>query len=371
MEADGIVRVILIAASIVVILLSFWLLSMKKMTVDFTVIWESFGLVLLFVGAVPALFCCRAVFYKERSWTLLCLGVAGVLICYQLSLIISGLMVKNQELAIEVSLLLGEKGEQFDKPEKELLIILPVYNEERSIEKVLEQLSRPEIQTIADVLVVNDCSSDSSGQRIGCYPCVQITHVYGLGYGSALQLGYKYAVRKNYRYVIQMDADGQHDPCNIPHIYRRLQERDANGRLPDIVLASRFMEESSEFSVSSCKKFAYGLFRCMIRAATSRKIADPTTGLQGLNRKTFTYYSGYDHFDYRYPDANMIVQMLLLRYNVVEVPAVMHLRTDGKSMHSGLEPVWYMMCMVLNVLAVIFRIKVMKVGTRKAAEEDL
>ena len=69
-----------------------------------------------------------------------------------------------------------------------------------------------------------------------------MTNVFNLGYGSGLQLGYKYAVRKDYCYVIQMDADGQHDVCNIPKIYETLQTRDANGELPDIVLGSRFME---------------------------------------------------------------------------------------------------------------------------------
>lgn len=56
----------------------------------------------------------------------------------------------------------------------------------------------------------------------------------------------------------------------------------------------------------------------------------------------------------------MITQMLLLDFKVVEIPAVMHARTSGKSMHSGLKPIWYMMRMFYSVLAVIFRCKVLK-----------
>ena len=82
-----------------------------------------------------------------------------------------------------------------------------------------------------------------------------ITNVFNLGYGSGLQLGYKYAVRKGYSYVIQMDADGQHDVCNLLEIYKELQKEDENGKLPDIVLGSRFMEGSSGFSVSFAKKY--------------------------------------------------------------------------------------------------------------------
>ena len=184
--------------------------------------------------------------------------------------------------------------------------------------------------------------------------------VFNLGYGSGLQLGYKYAIRRGYSYIIQMDADGQHDVCNIPKIYQRLKEKDDDGRTPDIVLGSRFMKGSTEFEVSFAKKMAFVLFRKMLYLATGRKIADPTTGLQGLSRKAVLYYSKYNHFDDKYPDTNMITQMLLLDFKVVEIPAVMHARTSGKSMHSGLKPIWYMMRMFYSVLAVIFRCKVLK-----------
>lgn len=75
-----------------------------------------------------------------------------------------------------------------------------------------------------------------------------------MGYGSALQLGYKYAVRNHYQYVIQMDADGQHDACNIPVIYEQLKGKDdVNVEKPDIVLGARFMKNSSDFPVSLLK----------------------------------------------------------------------------------------------------------------------
>lgn len=78
-----------------------------------------------------------------------------------------------------------------------------------------------------------------------------------------------------------MDADGQHDVCNIRKIYEKLKEKDTDGRTPDIVLGSRFMDGSAEFSVGFAKKLAFRLFRRMLHIATGRWIADPTTGLQG------------------------------------------------------------------------------------------
>lgn len=256
-----------------------------------------------------------------------------------------------------------------EEKQKDLLIIIPAYNEEENIGVVLEQLERPEIAEIADVLVMNDASSDSTNWVVKKHGHTLVTHVFNLGYGSALQLGYKYAIRRKYQYVIQMDADGQHDICNIPKIYERLRQADGDGRRPDIVLGSRFMEGSSDYPTSWMRKTAYAFFRWLIRVTAGQKFADPTTGLQGLNRKAVLYYSKYKHFDDKYPDANMIIQMLLLKFRIAEIPAVMHHRTAGVSMHSGLKPILYMFRMNFSVIAVVFRIKVLKIDAG-AGEHD-
>ena len=243
---------------------------------------------------------------------------------------------------------------------KELLIIIPAYNEEKTITKLLEQLEKPEIASIADVLVMNDASQDSTSWISKSRKHAVVTHVFNLGYGSGLQLGYKYAVRKRYHYVIQMDADGQHDVCNIPVIYKELKTADKDGNLPDIVLGSRFMEGSSDFPVSAAKKIAYIWFREMLKIGTGRRILDPTTGLQGLSWRTFLFYSKYNHFDDKYPDANMLMQMILLGFRIREIPAVMHMRTTGVSMHSGLKPVVYMFRMTFSMISVWIREKILR-----------
>ncbi len=246
------------------------------------------------------------------------------------------------------------------RSDKDVLIILPAYNEEGSIRQVLERLSEPDISGFSDVLVINDASGDSTGDIVRESSKGLVNHIFNMGYGSALQIGYKYAVRKNYSYVIQMDADGQHDASNVLKIYQKLREKDADGKYPDIVLGSRYMEGSSPFPVSGVKMFAVKLFRGIIRLLTGKKLHDPTTGLQGLSGDAFYYYSQFNHFDETYPDANMILQMLLLGYKVVEIPAVMYQRETGKSMHSGLKPVWYMIYLIYDLCAVVFYYKILK-----------
>ena len=222
--------------------------------------------------------------------------------------------------------------------QKDLLIIIPAYN---------------------DVLVMNDASSDNTNWMVKARNHAVVTHVFNLGYGSALQLGYKYAIRYNYKYVIQMDADGQHDVCNITNIYNKLKKSE-NGVYPDIVLGSRFIGKKSDYKVSLFKKFAIWIFKKIIYISTGQIIMDPTTGLQGLSRRAVLYYSKYGNFDSKYPDANMIMNMLLAGCYIVEIPAVMHNREYGKSMHSGLKPIWYMFHMMLSITGVIMRHKVLK-----------
>lgn len=241
---------------------------------------------------------------------------------------------------------------------KEVLLLIPAYNEEESIGPLLEKLKEAKITEFADVLVVNDASGDKTSWVARRYDVTVISHVFNLGYGSALQLGYKYAVRRGYSYVVQIDADGQHDVSNVRRLYDRLRTRDADGRYPDIVIGSRFCEGSKSFPISSVKKLAIKLFRWMIHWVSGKTILDPTSGLQGLNCRAFLYYSMFQNFNFAYPDANMIIQMMMLGFRVEEIPSVMHEREAGVSMHSGiLKPLIYMMIMPLSVFSIYFRVK--------------
>lgn len=245
----------------------------------------------------------------------------------------------------------------FYERKKELLIIIPAYNEEKSIGAVLDELLGLPILATADVLVIDDASRDDTAKLARARGVQVITQIYHMGYGAALELGYRYAVRHDFSYVIQMDADGQHDVSNVMKIFERLRTPDEAGNDPDLVLGSRFLQGAPDYPVSFAKKAAYALFCGIIRLLTGRRITDPTTGLQGLGRRAFSYYAGSGHFDDKYPDANVLLQMLLLDYRVEEIPALTHPRTEGVSMHWGLGPFGYMFRMLFSIAAVWMRIK--------------
>ncbi len=244
---------------------------------------------------------------------------------------------------------------------KELLIIIPAYNEEQNIGKLFENLQAAGVREYADLLVINDASKDNTAKVCREYGVHLVTHVYNLGYGCGLQSGYMYGLKYGYRYIIQMDADGQHDVSNVSGIYAELVESEQRGKPIDLVLGSRFVKGAPGYPTTLLKSIAYTLFRFLIWLGTGQKIMDPTTGLQGLSRKAFCFYAGYNHFDDKYPDANMIMQMVLLGFRVKEIPALMHTRTVGVSMHSGIKPAIYMFRMMFSIIAVWIRIKLFRV----------
>lgn len=147
-----------------------------------------------------------------------------------------------------------------ERDKKELLIIIPAYNEEMNIGQVLEQLKAQPIARIADILVMNDASWDRTEEIARSEGVRCITHVFNLGYGSGLQGGYKYAVEHGYQYAIQLDADGQHDVCNVQELYDHLRQPGPDGRCPDIVLGSRFLPGSGSFPIGRLKKDRHPLF---------------------------------------------------------------------------------------------------------------
>ena len=250
--------------------------------------------------------------------------------------------------------------------DRKTLILIPAYNEEDSIAGVLQNIYSE--CGSADVLVVNDGSRDRTADVAAKAGAVVVSHIFNMGYGVSLQTGYKYAVDHDYDYIIQMDADGQHDVCNIGAVYHELTQGDAPY---DIVIGSRFLSGSRRgMKVSFAKKIAIGFFNMAIQLVTHKRFTDPTSGMQGLSRRAFTAYSLYDNFDTNYPDANIITKMLLNGYLLKEVPAVMHSRESGVSMHSGLgKNIAYMFTVTLNIVVVVMQFHLIKKGHKEIAED--
>jgi glycosyltransferase involved in cell wall biosynthesis len=112
-------------------------------------------------------------------------------------------------------------------------VILPVYNEEATLEKVLKQVFE---YKEADVVVVDDGSVDRTPKILKNLPVkAVIRHPQNLGYGQTLIDGFKFAIENNYQHCVTMDADDQHEPGFITCFLEKLEQY-------DIVSGSRYLD---------------------------------------------------------------------------------------------------------------------------------
>lgn len=237
-----------------------------------------------------------------------------------------------------------------------MLVIIPAYNEEKNILGVIQELKKDVPN--ADVLVINDCSKDGTLKILKENNINHISTPFNLGYAGVIQTGFKYAVQKGYDYAAQFDGDGQHVASELDKLFKIIQETNA-----DIVMGSRF-KEKIEYNHAVFRQLGTWMFQRIIKWSCGQEITDPTSGMQVLNKRVFTKYSKINNYP-DYPDANLLIEMLLQGYSVEEVPVVMRERIAGVSMHAGIwNPCKYMIKMFYSILIVI-----LKYGWRKKSIE--
>ena len=225
------------------------------------------------------------------------------------------------------------------------LIIIPAYNEEGSIGKVVKEVKQylPGVNT----LVVNDGSTDLTSLKARTSGAIVLDIPFNLGIGGAMQAGYQYANHKGYDIAIQVDGDGQHDPEEIPKLLQALEEKEV-----DMVIGSRFIGDS-EFKSSMMRRVGISIFSRVISLIIGQKITDPTSGFRAANRKAIQLFA----FDYPqdYPEPEVLVLLYQCGLKVAEVPIGMSKRYAGESSITKLRSIYYMVKVLLAIFVDCFK----------------
>ena len=225
-----------------------------------------------------------------------------------------------------------------------ILVVIPAFNEASRIRRVVEGVRR---QVEGDVLVVDDGSADATAAEARAAGAITATHASNLGYGAALQTGYRYALRHGYDAVLQLDADGQHDPASIPQLVAALERA-------DVVVGSRFLHEGS-YRPPLLRRVGMWLFGTVASGLAGQRVTDPTSGYQAVSRRALAFYA-HERYPADYPDADVLAMVARSGLRLTEVPVRMLPSPDGKSMHAGaVRQLYYVFRMSLALGLVPFR----------------
>lgn len=221
---------------------------------------------------------------------------------------------------------------------KELLIIIPAYNEEDNIENTVNLIKEKYQQY--DYVVVNDGSKDNTANicRRNGYKLLDLP--VNLGLAGAFQAGMKYAYEQGYHYAIQFDADGQHRPEFIEPMLQRMKEG------YDIVIGSRFVDERKG---KSLRMLGSRMITVAIKLTTGVRVADPTSGMRMFSKAMIQEFAKNLNYG---PEPDTVSYLIKNGARVSEVKAIMDERQFGESYLNMVNSMKYMAKMLISILIV-------------------
>ncbi|WP_457754636.1 glycosyltransferase family 2 protein [Thermococcus sp.] len=199
-----------------------------------------------------------------------------------------------------------------------ILIVIPAYNEELTIGSVVALAKK-----YGDVLVVDDGSKDKTSKIAQEVGAVVLKHKTNRGKGQALKTGFEYALDNDYDVVVCIDADGQHNPEEIPLLLKPILEDEA-----DLVIGSRYLNGAHK-SIPLYRRLGLWVLNKTTVLASGAKITDSQSGFRALNRKALESLelsaNGY------HVESEMIDQLSEKGLRITEVP--INVRYDVPKKH--------------------------------------
>jgi glycosyltransferase involved in cell wall biosynthesis len=229
--------------------------------------------------------------------------------------------------------------------ERKILVIIPAFNEESSIKRVIEgiRINLPK----TTILVVNDGSTDLTSDISRSSGAIVMDLPINLGIGGAMQTGYKYAHEKGYDIAIQIDGDGQHDPREIHKLLEVLEKKEA-----DMAVGSRFVGVPS-YKGSAMRKVGISILAQAISIMIGQKVTDPTSGFRAANRSSIQLFA--HNYPQDYPEPEVLVLLSRCGLKVKEVPATVYQREYGESSITKIRAIYYMVKVLLAIFVTSFR----------------
>jgi len=217
------------------------------------------------------------------------------------------------------------------RPER-MLVLIPAYNEQAAIRGVVSSVRQAVPQ--ADILVVDDASSDNTAPEAEAAGALVVRHPINLGIGGTVQTGLKFAQRGDYDIVIRLDGDGQHNAADIPLLYSILTSQGV-----DVVVGSRFLSSAQPPRIPWVRRLGIYIFAWMVSLLTGSRATDATSGFFAVNRRAMQALAAYMPQDYPEVESRIVLHKAGLK--TLELPARMHARLSGVSSIDNWRSIYY------------------------------
>ncbi len=221
-----------------------------------------------------------------------------------------------------------------------ILVIIPAFNEERSVRAVVEQVRRVGF----DVIVIDDGSSDDTYVQSKIAGARTIRLPFNVGVGAALQCGFRFAQSHNYFAVVQCDADGQHLPSEIPRLVEALDTSSAA-----MVVGSRFRAERDGARRRLPRRIAMKILARIASGVSGRELTDTTSGFRAIREPLLSIFA--DDFPQSYLGDTFEAIVFAGRHGheVLEIPVVMDDRKFGSSSANTIQSIVWIAKSLANV----------------------
>jgi len=212
------------------------------------------------------------------------------------------------------------------------LIAIPAWNESRSIQGVIGKVRAhvPE----ASILVVDDGSTDATASLARAAGATTVSLPFNVGVGGAMRTAFLYAEREGYQQLVQVDADGQHEPADLEALLAGLDGA-------DIVVGSRF-HPNSTYKVRGPRRWAMIFLGFALSKLGRTKISDPTSGFRAAGRRAIELFSVQYPADYLGDTLGSLSIAIKHGLVITERPVTMHFREHGRPSKNALWSALYL-----------------------------
>ncbi|MFP3464439.1 glycosyltransferase family 2 protein [Leifsonia sp. SIMBA_070] len=225
------------------------------------------------------------------------------------------------------------------------LIVMPAYNEEASVATVVAEV-REKLPGVS-VLVVDDGSLDATAARATAAGALVARLPFNMGVGGAMRLGFQYALTNGYDVVVQIDADGQHDPAGVPALLDALADS-------DIAIGARFSGEGA-YAVRGPRKWAMRLLSVVLSRITGTQLNDTTSGFKANGPRAVALFARAYPAEYLGDTVEALVIAARARLKVSQVPVSMRPRTTGTPSHNPFKSAVYLARAFLALVVAVIR----------------